>query len=161
MWLHYLFAAAVTIFIHILADPLVDKAYLYFALLSDVQVLCNGISQPSPGTTRIAQACAEMEKIGFEMVKWHAKRKTLKRRIDHNQPDSQVSRKQPKIPLDQLTIEPHETVSTSAGAQTAGPEDSFEIGVPLVGYPPTNFSWDEWDQWLQFAEGSICQSPHD
>jgi hypothetical protein len=161
MWLHYLFAAAVTIFLYILAAPLDDKASLYLALLSDVQVLCNDLSQPSPGTTRIAQACAEMEKIGFEMVKWHAKRKTLKRRIDQNQPDSQVSHKQPKIPHDQLTVESDETVATSAVAQNAGSEDPFEIGIPLLGYPPTNFSWDEWDQWLQLAEGSIFQSPHD
>ena len=144
MWLYYAFSAAVVLFLDVLASPLSSTAMLNLALISDLETLCTGLAPFSPGAKRVMEVSREMSKYGFEVIKMRAKRKAREEMDGDlvNAGGVEGQRRAKKLKeagsdgVDEIGV-------TDLGA---GPSD-WENGLAWNDFPG-NFSWDDWDQWL-------------
>lgn len=149
MWLYYSFSAVVVLFLFIIHNPLQNEAALNCALISDVESMCTDLASSSPGAARIAEACKEMGKLGFEVMKLGAKRKARKRQ--EPDPEPRGPRKEPR-----LEGNPEEA-RTTPGLDQREPFEGTEEQQALpnalnLDMVPETFAWDQWEQWLQDVE---------
>ena len=149
MWLYYAFSSAVVLFLDVIHNPLHSEATLNLALISDLENLCTPLSSFSPGAKRVMEVSREMNKVAFDIIKARAKRKAQDDL--ENISAGQDRLKQRRTEDIQSSMQMNHSVgpgievggghSPSDGVYLRGDDHPFNVF-------PTNFSWDEWDQWL-------------
>lgn len=144
MWLYYTFSAAVVLFLDVIQNPLSNDATLNLALISDLENLCSTLAQVSPGAKRVMEVSREMNKAAFEVMKARAKRRAQDDLDDGNSVQSRFKQIRTKEPGG--AAQEGIASGANAGFSRAGAAGRQEAH-PLNAFP-VNFSWDEWDQWL-------------
>ncbi len=141
MWLYYGFSSAVVLFLDVIHNPLHPEATLNLALISDLEFLCANLSSFSSGAKRVMEISKEMNKVAFDVIKAKAKRKAQ----DESVEQSRLKQRRVNEPEGSNGGETSvDAGSAGGGAQGASNEYTWERF-------PENFSWDEWDQWLNEA----------
>lgn len=148
MWLYYAFSAAVVLFLDVIQSPLSKDATLNLALISDLENLCSALAQVSPGAKRVMEVSREMNKAAFEVMKARAKRRAQDDLDDDNSAQSRFKQRRTKE-QELATQEEGVASGAHAGSSRAGPAERQDA-QPLNAFP-ANFSWDDWDQWLNEA----------
>ena len=162
MWLYYAFTSVVILFLHVAHDPLHPNATADMALISDLRDLCAIFADASEGSRRLVEVSTAMDKVAFDLMKAAAKGKARKRReqdvgkmrAKHRRLDDPADIQGEGVSESHTTGQdaPEFGGSTSDQAQLAelqpGERDEREW-AQFLGAAPTNFSWDEWDQWLE------------
>lgn len=138
------------LFLDVIHYPLHTEATLNLALISNLENLCTPLSAFSPGAKRVVDVSREMDKVIFEIIKSRAKRKA------RDDPDGVTSAqgrfKQRRTQDPETSLHAGEGVPRAkagegearTGGRARGDEHPFNAF-------PTNFSWDDWDQWLNEA----------
>ncbi len=145
MWLYYAFSSAVVLFLDVIYNPLHSEAMLNLALISDLENLCAPLSSFSPGAKRVMDVSREMNKVAFDIIKVRAKRKaqdsvnttTAHGRLKKLRTEGSMQDGYGPGPSIETAGSPSSSESNQAGVD----EHAF---IPF----PANFSWDDWDQWL-------------
>lgn len=162
MWLYYAFTSIVVLFLHFAHDPLHAEATFDMALISDVRALCTTLSSKSEGAKRLVEITAAMDGVAFELMKSAAKIKARKRRQEEEELGPEKQRRlndevfnlgDAETGVDPLLIRPEDDMPTLENNAMAieGPlaEHVEPAWNEIFNTAPSNFSWDEWDQWLE------------
>ncbi len=164
MWLYYAFTSIVVLFLHFAHDPLHADATFDMALISDMRALCTILSSKSQGAKRLVEITIAMDKVAFELMKSAAKARVRKRRQEEevavglsqkhrrlNNDGFGIDGTEPGV--DALLSMPEDTATAAendvAPAVGSLTEDSELAWNEIFSNVPNNFSWDEWDQWLE------------
>jgi hypothetical protein len=137
------------LFLDMIHNPLRSEATLNLALISDLENICTPLSPFSQGAKHVMNVCREMNKVAFDVIKARAKRKAQDDLENVNVRQSRLKQRRTEDPLGSIQggqgdgpgIEAGESNARSGGVHARGDDHPF---LPI----PANFSWDDWDQWL-------------
>ena len=171
MWLYYAFTSAVVLFLHFAADPLHADAASDLALIGDLKALCAELAVFSDGAKRIVEVTTAMDKVAFDLMKASAKRGKRRRDVEgEKEMDVNETTKHRRVEGIEREIETSTgPVDATRGSESRNEEEGENENEnereeerkegeekdwteALLENAPTNFSWDDWDRWLEDVE---------
>jgi hypothetical protein len=150
MWLYYAFSSAVVLFLDVINNPLHAEATLNLDLISDLENLCTPLSAFSPGAKRVMDVSREMNKVAFEVIKARAKHKARDDLDNLNGAQGRFKQRRtedPETSLHAVGDGVHPRTEAGEGDARGGSRVRDDDKYHFRGFP-ANFSWDDWDQWL-------------